>query len=204
MSAISRALNKHCFAVSLRRDVVKRVMPHWGDASPYTPVRSRARTQYIDPHAQRHPEQTFSGLIWLKGLWIFAEKGGFLFCTTFRLLFLGGYRLQKCALDMGYWSQHVPIPYVMFENRVLLTSCLWNSSTVAVLFLCRGSEAFARRLAFSLPIFPRVFCLLPLRAGASRAIILWKKRAFMHEFKSSVIICTNADLSARLPVTYFL
>lgn len=33
--------------------------------------------QYIDPHAQRHPEQTFSGLIWLKGLWIFAEKSSF-------------------------------------------------------------------------------------------------------------------------------
>lgn len=80
----------------------------------------------------------FQGPIWLKGLWFFfnfflLRKALFLFSAPHSVSSSWeGYRLQKRALDMGYSSQVVPIPHVKIENRVLLTPCLWISSTAAV------------------------------------------------------------------------
>ena len=125
----------------------------------------------------------------------------FLPCTIFRLLFLGGYRLQKRGLDMGYSSQLVPIPNVKIENRVLLTSCLWNSSTVAVffpqavLFLCRSSEAFATRLAFSFPTLQRFFGLLPYQDESKLSHEPCKMHVLIQRFNSSVGISTKWNLS---------
>lgn len=124
-----------------------------GGGQSHTQTHSRACTviKYIDPSAQRHTVQTFSGLIWLKGLWILLRKALSFFCTTFCPLSLGGYHWQKHALDIGYSSQLVAIPHAKIENRVLLTSCFRNSSTVTPVLSSFDSTAqrfFATRIAF--------------------------------------------------------
>lgn len=79
---------------------------------------------------------------------LWGETSFFFFCwTTFCLLFLGGYHLQKCALEMGYCSQRVLVSYANLKNRVLLTLCLKNYFTVAIyLHLLPSLYAVAHRI----------------------------------------------------------
>ena len=117
LSALNKKREKQWKGYCFRRGMLCRIQS----------VRAHSRTLYRSTCAKASRADIFRPDM-TKRIVHFCWEKLFLFCTTFLLLFQGGYRWQKCALDMGYSSQLVPIPHVKIENRVLLTSCLWNST----------------------------------------------------------------------------
>lgn len=112
--------------------------------------------KYTDPAVQRHPEQTFSGLIWLKGLGILLRIALSFLQHSLSIL-PGRLSLQKCALDIGYGSRLAPIPHVQMENGAFSTSCHWNAFSLWLVLLS-GWRYFSQGLRYFLQQVPPICC----------------------------------------------
>lgn len=96
-----------------------------------------------------------------KGIVNFAEKSSFFFAPHF---VSSSWEVIVCKSVplIDYGSQLVPNPHVEIKNRVLLTSCLWNSFTVTV-FLPMAAVVLSHSLEVLAigPAFPSFSWLLP-------------------------------------------
>lgn len=119
--------------------------------------------KYTDPAVQRHPEQTFSGLIWLKGLGILLRIA--LSFLQYRLSLLPGrlsfakthpwYRLRQptcthspCSNGKWTWGKH------LWPLAIEMLSLSDSFSAQADIILVKGSDIFATSPTYPLSSKP--------------------------------------------------